>query len=163
MSASPVTSSATTTGTDAGHPVIVVGVDGSAASQDALRWAADYTALVHGELRALGAWEWPVSLGVALPFPEDYSPLDDAKTNLAQTVSEVLGESPAISIITEIAEGPPSAALVEASKSAALLVVGTRGHGGFTELLLGSTSEHCVRYAACPVVVVRHQKTGESR
>jgi nucleotide-binding universal stress UspA family protein len=143
------------------RPVIVVGVDGSDASKDALRWAADYTALVAGQLRAMSAWEWPVTLGVALPLPEDYSPLDDANENLAQTVREVLGSSPAVAVTTEIVEGPPAAALVAASQTAALLVVGSRGHGGFTGLLLGSTSENCVRHAACPVVVVRHQKTGE--
>jgi nucleotide-binding universal stress UspA family protein len=159
MSASAVEGSSR----DTGRAVVVVGADGSEASNDALKWAADYVALVDAELRVVSAWEWPVSLGVALQLPEDYSPLDDAKLNVAQTIAKVLGATPAVAITTEIVEGPPAAVLIEASAHAALLVVGSRGHGGFAGLLLGSTSENCARHAVCPVVIVRHHKTGDAR
>jgi nucleotide-binding universal stress UspA family protein len=140
-----------------GLPSVVVGVDGSEASKDALIWAANYAHLIGGEVRAIAVWEWPVSMGTALPLPDDYSPFDDAESSLSKSVATALGDSPEVVIHTEVAEGSPSYALVEASKEAVLLVVGSRGHGGFTGLLLGSTSEHCARHAACPVVVVRHQ------
>jgi nucleotide-binding universal stress UspA family protein len=142
------------------RPKIIVGVDGSEASKDALKWASDYAALVGGELLAIGVREWPVSLGMALALPEGYSARADALTVLTNTISETLGEAPAVPISKEIVEGSAAAVLVAASDRASLLVVGSRGHGGFAELLLGSTSEHCARHASCPVVVVRHQKTG---
>ncbi len=140
----------------AGASKIVVGVDGSAASKDALRWAADYAQHVGGSLVVLAAWQWPVSMGMMMPLPDGYSPLDDAQTLLDKAISEVLGDAPEVPVTTEVAEGSPAYALVDASKGARLLVVGSRGHGGFAGLLLGSTSEHCVRHAGCPVVVVRH-------
>ena len=141
------------------RPRIVVGVDGSAASNDALKWAAEYAALVGGELLALSVWEWPVSLGIALALPEGYSPRADSNSVLANAIKDTLGESPAVPIVSEVAEGSAAALLVEASEKATLLVVGSRGHGGFAGLMLGSTSEHCARHAVCPVVVVRHQST----
>jgi len=137
---------------------VVVGVDGSEASQEALRWAADYAKLIGGDLLAVTAWQWPISMGMAMPLPEGYSPLDDAQASLQQTLSQVLGEAPEVTVTTEVVEGSAALALVQASKDARLLVVGSRGHGGFAELLLGSTSEHCVRHAACPVVVIRHHR-----
>jgi nucleotide-binding universal stress UspA family protein len=142
-----------------GRPRIVVGVDGSGASNDALKWAADYAALVGGELLALSVWQWPVSLGMALALPEGYSPRADANSVLADAIKATLGASPAVPVVSEVVEGSAAAALVEASGKAALLVVGSRGHGGFVGLMLGSTSEHCARHAVCPVVVVRHQST----
>ena len=145
---------------EGGRPVVVVGVDGSEASKDALRWAADYAALVQVELRAVAAWQWPVSLGMAMPVPEDYNPLEDARLALENTVSEVLGDSPSVPVTIDVVEGAPTLALVKESDGAAVLVVGSRGHGGFAGLLLGSTSEHCARHAPCPVVVVRHQEAG---
>jgi nucleotide-binding universal stress UspA family protein len=138
-------------------PIVVVGVDGSDASNDALVWAANYASLIGGQLRAVAVWEWPASMGMAMPLPDNYSPLEDADAALRKTVSEVLGDAPAIPVYTEVREGSPPYSLVNASAGAALLVVGSRGHGGFAGLLLGSTSEHVVRHAPCPVVVVRHQ------
>jgi nucleotide-binding universal stress UspA family protein len=138
-------------------PIVVVGVDGSDASNDALVWAANYASLIGGQLRAVAVWEWPASMGMAMPLPDDYNPLDDADASLRKTVSDVLGAAPKIPVYTEVREGSPPYALVKAAEGAALLVVGSRGHGGFAGLLLGSTSEHVVRHAPCPVVVVRHQ------
>lgn len=145
------------------RPVVVVGVDGSTASQDALKWAASYATLAGAELRAVGAWQWPVTLGVALPLPEDYSAIDDAKKAVEQAITDALGDSPACPVVPEIIEGSAAPVLVEASARADLLVVGSRGHGGFTGLLVGSTSEFCVHHAHCPVVVVRHQASEEHK
>ncbi len=138
-------------------PIVVVGVDGSQASNDALAWAANYASLVGAQLRAVAVWEWPASMGMAMPLPDNYNPLDDADAALRKTVAEVLGDAPPIDVHTEVMQGSPAYSLVKAAADAALLVVGSRGHGGFAGLLLGSTSEHCVRHAPCPVVVMRHQ------
>ena len=89
-------------------PVVVVGVDGSQASNDALVWGANYATLIGGRLRAVAVWEWPASMGMAMPLPDNYSPLDDADAALRKTVNDVLGDSPAIPVYTEVMEGSPA-------------------------------------------------------
>jgi nucleotide-binding universal stress UspA family protein len=138
---------------------VLVGVDGSPASKDALSWAADYARLTGTPLKAVSAWHWPVSLVGALPMPEGFDPMGDAHTALEAILAEVLGADPGFPVTTQVVGGPASAVLIEESRNASLLVVGSRGHGGFSGLLLGSVSEHCARYAACPVVVVRHPRS----
>jgi nucleotide-binding universal stress UspA family protein len=140
-------------------PSVLVGVDGSPASKDALSWAADYARLTGTPLKAVSAWHWPVSLVGALPMPEGFDPMGDAHTALEAILAEVLGADPGFPVTTQVVGGPASAVLIEESRNASLLVVGSRGHGGFSGLLLGSVSEHCARYAACPVVVVRHARS----
>ncbi len=141
---------------------VVVGVDGSPASKDALRWAANYARLTGAPLKVVSAWHWPVSLVGALPMPEDFDPMAETHDTLEAILSEVLGADPGCPVTSQVVGGPASAVLVEESHGAALLVVGSRGHGGFTGLLLGSVSEHCTRYATCPVVVVRHHGAHEA-
>lgn len=148
--------------TDPSTPPVVVGVDGSDASKDALRWAADYARMNGTPLKAVSAWHWPVSLVGALPMPDDFDPMAEAHDNLEAILTEVLGAAPGCPVSSQVVGGPASAVLIEESQSAGLLVVGSRGHGGFTGLLLGSVSEHCARYAACPVVVVRHHGAHEA-
>jgi nucleotide-binding universal stress UspA family protein len=143
-----------------GGPV-VVGVDGSDASRDALRWAVDYAALVGADVEAVTAWQWPISLVVNLPVADAFDPMEDVRQSLDRIVSEELGEHPAVTVIRSVYCGSPAPILLEVAREARLLVVGSRGHGGFAELLLGSTSEHCVRHAGCPVVVVRHRSAGK--
>jgi nucleotide-binding universal stress UspA family protein len=135
---------------------VVVGVDGSPASKDALRWAADYARLSGTPLLAISAWHWPVAMVVALPAPQDFDPMAEAQSALDAILAEVLGSDPGFPVTTRVVGGAAAQALIEASHGARLLVVGSRGHGGFTGLLLGSVSEQCTHYAACPVVVVRH-------
>jgi nucleotide-binding universal stress UspA family protein len=81
----------------------------------------------------------------------------DARALLDRAIDEALGSSPVLGICREAIAGHPASILVEASRSADLLVLGDRGGGGFVELLLGSVAEHCVRNAACSVVVVREK------
>ncbi len=149
-------------GTEGERPVVVVGVDGSAASKDALRWAANYALLSGGTLRAIAAWQWPVSMVVDLAIPEHFDPMGETQASLEAVVTDVLGPSPAIPVTTLVGCGAAALVLLEHARGAALLVVGSRGQGGFSGLLLGSTSEHCARHAPCPVVVVRHQKSADS-
>lgn len=137
-------------------PTIVVGVDGSESSKDALRWAAQQTKLLGGQLQVVTTWEYPTSFGWAPAYPSDWDPETDATKALGDVIDEVLGRDPGIPIRISVTEGRPAPTLLEAARHAVLLVVGSRGHGAFAGMLLGSVSEHCVSHAPCPVVVVRH-------
>ncbi len=136
---------------------VVVGVDGSQESKDALRWAVDYASIVGARVRAVIAWRWPMSIVVALPVAEVVDPMEDALKTLNAAVAETLGEVPADGLDLAACYGAAVPVLLEEASRASLLVVGSRGRGGFHGLLLGSTGEHCVRHASCPVVVVRPQ------
>jgi nucleotide-binding universal stress UspA family protein len=147
---------------------IVVGVDGSNESMEALRWALGEARLRGTGVRAVRVWEYPFvapsaewTLGAPTPKPLAVDPQQVrrlAETQLAQAVSDVEPDAAAVRIEQHVIEGHPARALVEASKGADLLVVGSRGHGGFGGLLLGSVSQACVHHARCPVVVVRPRK-----
>lgn len=134
--------------------VIVVGVDTSESSKEALRWAAEQARLTGSDLRIVMSWFLPAgAYWVALPGDVDFE--GDTRKALAATVEQTLGSDPAIPLEMVVVQGSPAPVLIEESKKADLLVVGSRGHGAFTGMLLGSVSEHCVSHAACPVVVVR--------
>lgn len=137
------------------HP-IVVGIDGSETSKKALAWAARWAALTGVDLVAVVVWHYPTTLGWAPPWPQDYNPAAEAKAVLEATVAEVLGASPVVSLTTKVIEGSPSPILVELSKDASLVVVGSRGHGEFAGMLIGSVSEFLAGHAHCPVVIIRH-------
>ncbi len=141
-----------------GSSFIVVGVDGSSASKDALRWAARQDRLTGAELRAVCAWRMPGGYG----WVADYADIDfaaDARKGLDETVADALGANPDVQIVTDVRQGHPAAILIDASQGAALLVVGSHGHGAFAGMLLGSVSQHCAQHAACPVLIVRHHST----
>ena len=131
---------------------VIVGVDSSDASKRALRWAADYAVAMKAPLEAVAVWEMPATYGwvttLEHPDPDTY-----ALAGLGAVVAEVVGESPAVT--TTVERGHAAQVLVKASKRADLLVVGSRGRGGFAGLLLGSVSQYCVQHAHCPVVVFR--------
>ena len=134
--------------------VIVVGVDGSESSRKALRWAARQAQLTGSEIAAVMSWEVPTAV-YWVPYPEGLDLEANARKLLAATVEETLGPDPAVPVTQAVVQGHPAPSLVDASGRADLLVVGSRGHGEFTGMLLGSVSEHCVARAHCPVVVVR--------
>lgn len=134
---------------------VVVGVDGSDSSKAALSWAARYASLARLPLSVLLAWHLPTVYGWSPPFPEDWNPEADALATLELEVKEVLGPDYPPSVRLDVAEGFPASVLLKASESAALVVVGSRGRGEFTGMLLGSVSEFLVTHAHCPVVVVR--------
>ncbi len=134
---------------------IVVGVDGSDSSIAALGWAARQAELTGASLQVVASWEWPTAVGwAAAPIPGDYQPADDAQRLLDQVTEPVRASHPGLDIHTTVIEGHPAPVLVEASRGADLLVVGSRGRGQFAGMLLGSVSEHCVSSAHCPVLVL---------
>ena len=135
---------------------IVVGVDGSADSLKALEWAAGQAELTDASVEIVSTWKMPSSYGWA-SMPIDYNPVADVKAKLRDIVDGVRGAHPGVSFDETIIEGDAAPCLLERAKGADLLVVGTRGHGGFTGLLVGSVSMHCDTHANCPVVVLRAQ------
>lgn len=144
------------TPTDAQNPEkIVAGIDGSAASLEALDWAAWQAALTHSPLEIVMTWDWPVTYGWAVPFPPEFNPEESVRTTLEEAAAGLRAKYPDLKITTRVVQGHPAPALVEASKAAKLLVVGSRGHGEFVGMLLGSVGEHCAAHAHCPVLVHR--------
>jgi nucleotide-binding universal stress UspA family protein len=143
---------------DKSEAFIVVGVDGSEPSRDALRWAARQARLTGATLKVLTSWEIPTSVGWAPVFPLDYDPETLAGRVLDEAILSVLGADPDIVVERVVEEGHPAPVLIAAASGADLLVVGSRGHGAFAGMLLGSVSEHLVSHAPCAVVVVRNEK-----
>jgi nucleotide-binding universal stress UspA family protein len=131
---------------------IVVGVDGSPTSLAALRFAHRQAQLTGAELHAVTTWAYPLS------FDEPVDATDwqaNAETILDTALGEALAASDAAGVLRHVAEGHPAGVLLASVEAADLLVVGSRGHGGFTGMLLGSVSQHVAAHSPCPVVVVR--------
>lgn len=141
--------------------LVVVGVDGSEESVAALRWAAGYAKAAGATVQALTVWHYPDVAGGApighAPPPVRHESEQHVRDTLDQAVRQVYPDPAAAGLQTRVVYGHPAQALVEASKEASLLVVGSRGHGAFTGMLLGSVSMHCVTSAFCPVTVVRQR------
>jgi nucleotide-binding universal stress UspA family protein len=142
---------------------IVVGVDGSPNSERALRWAMSEAAKVHAPLTVLAVSEAMKSYWTGNPDPMalESAKLDrtrEAAEELTQKVASGLGGAQPTSVNVHVVYGFPAKELVEASHGADLVVVGSRGGGGFSRLLLGSVSSQVVEHAACPVVVIPHEK-----
>jgi nucleotide-binding universal stress UspA family protein len=138
---------------------IVVGVDGSQHSIDALRWAADEARLRGSRLRVVGTFTTPImSTGyeVAVPDPVDMQAASNTMLDAAVDSVAGAGGLDDVEVVREVHEGHAGERLIALSREADLLVVGSRGHGGFMGLLLGSVTTYVVNHAVCPVVVVRH-------
>jgi nucleotide-binding universal stress UspA family protein len=137
---------------------ILVGVDGSPGSRTALTWAAAEAADHLADLVVLTVWEPPLlpPMGSgSVPLGGVPDPSQQATDNLLKIITEELGEDPPVVVQPRVKQGNPSKTLIEQSADADLLVVGTRGQGGFAGLKLGSVSQHVAAYAKCPVAVVR--------
>ena len=143
---------------------IVVGVDGSAESQVALRFALEDAHRRGARVKAVTAYLspefWAASYGIAaLPTIEDV--VDDNVTVARDTLKAVLEDAPVLGEVpvdVVALPGAPASVLIEESQGATLLVVGHRGRGGFKSAVLGSVGMHCVLHATCPVTVVRPQQ-----
>lgn len=143
---------------DTGKPAgrIVVGLDGSAGSSRALKFALDEARLRCCAVDAVLAWHMPAMLDAA-GVPDDFDPQRWAQATLDATVAAVSTDG--VTVDARAVQGPPASVLLDAAKNADLLVVGSRGHGGFVGALLGSVSQHCVAHSTCPVVVVPVHQT----
>ena len=146
--------------------VIVVGVDHSPGAKAALVFANEEARLRGATLRAVHAWQYGY---IGYTGPEGRVPpiggnIDELHTAadaaLEASVREALPDTD-VEIELHAIQGAPAGVLVEESRDADLLVVGSRGHGGFAQLLLGSVSQQCAHHAECPVVIVRAKREGE--
>ena len=135
---------------------VIVGVDGSQYSARALSWACRRGETCGDTVRAVCAWSPGTSGEDWLPPPGvSAEGQRRAEQVLREAVERARSDHPAVMVETAVVEGPPARVLVEMSADADLLVVGSRGLGGFSGLLLGSVSQQCVHHAHCPVTVVR--------
>jgi nucleotide-binding universal stress UspA family protein len=146
---------------------VIVGIDGSAGASEALRWAAAEARLRKTRLRLVHAWTLGYGgmaggggfgyLGGAM-YTDPGGSLSElhkaAEEALERTVSAIAPELEGLEIERVVVEGGAAEALLAAAGKGDLLVVGSRGHGGFAGLLLGSISQQCAHHAPCPVVIV---------
>ena len=138
---------------------IVVGVDGSQGSKTALTWAMTQAGRTGATVEAVTSWQYPTQYATAygwtaVAFDDDTYAASMAKV-LDDTVAEVSAQmAHPVTVLAQVVEGHPAEVLLHAVADAELLVVGSRGHGTFAGIMLGSVSQHCVQHAPCPVVVV---------
>jgi nucleotide-binding universal stress UspA family protein len=134
---------------------VVVGVDGSEPSRQALRWAVRIAASLDAPIDAVTTWEFPTSMGWGSPYmATNWDPAADAEKMLTETVDAVFGSQRPVGLTLRVLEGGAARSLLQESAQAQMLIVGSRGHGGFAGLLLGSVSANCAEHAQCPVLVV---------
>lgn len=134
---------------------ILVGVDGSPGSLHALRWAVNQARKTDATIDAVIVWESPYATGEGLYTPmEEKRFADAARKRLAEAVERVTHDQSSGDVHLIVLRGDPAQILCSWSAEAELLVLGTRGIGGFAGLLLGSVSAKCAQHSRCPVVIV---------
>ena len=133
---------------------IVVGADGSESSLDALHWAVDEGRRRSCPVKAVLAWTLPYPVPTFGRFSDPEWLQREAEELLENLLRKELADAAHVQIDRQVEEGPAARVLLDAARDASMVVVGSRGHGGFTGLLLGSVSQQLVHHAACPVVVI---------
>jgi nucleotide-binding universal stress UspA family protein len=137
---------------------ILVGHDGSECAQEAVRWAGRLAARADLDLHVLRAWSLTTAPRPSTWAPGYVPPLTDWEKAVDEELTthvRAAGLGPSVRVTCHTVHRPPARALIEAAAGADVLVVGARGRGGFTGLLLGSVSDQCVHHAPCPVTVIR--------
>lgn len=137
---------------------VVVGIDGSATSKNALKWAARLSPSLGATIHAIVAWEYPIIFGLEGGIPAQWKPDENAKDIFNTSLEEVFGKDRPAGLRGSTSQGHPTFVLIDASKDAQMLVVGSRGLGDFAGLLLGSVSSACAEHAKCPVLVVHEDR-----
>jgi nucleotide-binding universal stress UspA family protein len=132
-------------------PVVVVGVDGSAPSILALRWAGALARILDARIRAVTAWQFQIALGTFTPVV--WNPEARAQNICSQAAASAFGDTPPAGLGLITVQGAPAKILVEESRRARLIIVGSRGYGGFDGLLLGSVSVTVAEHSKCPVLI----------
>ncbi len=144
--------------------LVVVGVDGSEHGEAALAFAAEEAALRDAGLRIVCAWQFPANMtmdmGAVSGVFESFR--DEAELIAAEAVETVKQLRPAVNAHAKVVDGHPATVLLEESRGATLLVVGSRGRGGLAGILLGSVSQHVIHHAPCPVTVVPSPQEAKS-
>ncbi|MDQ1483637.1 MAG: hypothetical protein QOF35_1713 [Actinomycetota bacterium] len=135
---------------------IVVGVDGSAASVEAIRWTIGQAELTGSRILAVIGWQYPTQYGTE--FYGEEIDWDEIAASTLHTALIEAGIEDVSGIEQRVVQGHPAEVLIEASRGSDVVVVGSRGHGGFVGMLLGSVTERVLAHACCPVLVVRHGK-----
>ena len=137
---------------------IVVGIDGSQGARRALEWAVAEAKLRDAHLIVVHAWLEPAAVAVGSVITAGGVEPELFEETAERTVADVVGAVDTTGlpqgIETHVVAGAPARALIDAAKDADLVVVGSRGHGGFTGLLLGSVSQQVAHHATCPVVII---------
>jgi nucleotide-binding universal stress UspA family protein len=143
---------------------IVVGVDGSKASLAALDWALRQARLTGAHLHAVTTWEFPTNYGWAIPLPDDMDFAADARTILDNAIDTAVAAAPGaeVEVTKSVIEGHAALVLAHVAEGASMLVVGSRGHGEFAGMLLGSVSEYLATHAPCPVLIIHEPKPAAS-
>lgn len=140
---------------------IVVGVDGSEPSKRALTWGRIMAEALGYSVEAVAAWHVPAVASPSagwVPLPTDQHLVEDTDTMLHATLAQVFSDHPPSELRATVRQGNAAKVLLDASAGARMLIVGSRGHGGFAGLLLGSVSAACAEHATCPVLIV-HEAT----
>jgi nucleotide-binding universal stress UspA family protein len=139
--------------------LIVVGVDGSESAKAALRFALEEAQIRSLDVRAVAAWHIPAPAYGGAFDPGLADELEEAaRATLERVLTEAGAEAAGVHVELVVREGAPARVLLDAADDANLLVVGSRGLGGFRGLLLGSVSQQCSQHAPCPVVIVPHER-----
>lgn len=131
---------------------IVVGVDGSPHSISALRRGAELAAALDKSLEAIATWDFPAMIDAY--YTADWNFDEDAAKTLAAAVDDAFAGKPPEGLRQTVLQGPAARLLIEQSRGAYMLVLGSRGHGGFVGLFLGSVSSVCATHAHCPVLIM---------
>jgi nucleotide-binding universal stress UspA family protein len=143
---------------------VVVGVDGSKGSVEALRHAIDEARLHDAQVKVVNAWHIP-----AIIYEAGWTPVPIDRGAYAKSAQDILDKSleeagaveSGVEVTTVVRQGQAADAICEEAKGADLLVVGSRGYGGFRGLLLGSVSQQCAHFAPCPVLIVPNRTSDE--
>lgn len=136
---------------------VIVGVDGSPSANTATAWAAQEAELRGASLELIHTWNYPnLGYGGYVAVLEDFE--KDASAILDEIAQKVRDHHPSLTIISSLIQGPTAQSIIERAKEADMVVVGSRGKGGFTGLLLGSVGQQLVHHCPAPVVIIHHDR-----